>query len=39
MGNTINEQNKMLNSVNEKMENNIEKIQDQQKMMKEIMKR
>ncbi|SCM26118.1 SNARE protein, putative [Plasmodium chabaudi chabaudi] len=39
MGNTINEQNKMLNNVNEKMENNIEKIQDQQKLMKEIMKR
>ncbi|SCM26256.1 SNARE protein, putative [Plasmodium berghei] len=39
MGNTINEQNIMLNSVNEKMENNIEKIRDQQKLMKEIMKR
>lgn len=39
MGNTINEQNQMLNKVNEKMETNIEKIVDQQKMMKEIMKK
>ncbi|KJP88170.1 hypothetical protein AK88_02117 [Plasmodium fragile] len=39
MGNTINEQNRMLGHVNEKMENNIEKIRDQQKMMKEIMKK
>ncbi|KOB62732.1 hypothetical protein PFHG_04505 [Plasmodium falciparum HB3] len=39
MGNTINEQNKMLNNVNEKMGHNIDKIRDQQKMMKEIMKK
>ncbi|GAB68868.1 hypothetical protein PCYB_142960 [Plasmodium cynomolgi strain B] len=39
MGNTINEQNRMLGGVNEKMENNIEKIRDQQKLMKEIMKK
>lgn len=39
MGHTINEQNQMLNKVNEKMETNIEKIVDQQKMMKEIMKK
>lgn len=39
MGNTISEQNRLLNEVNEKMETNIEKIVDQQKMMKEIMKK
>ncbi|SPJ11928.1 SNARE protein, putative [Plasmodium sp. DRC-Itaito] len=39
MGSTINEQNKMLNNVNEKMGHNIDKIRDQQKMMKEIMKK
>ncbi|CAG9472061.1 SNARE protein, putative [Plasmodium vivax] len=39
MGNTINEQNRMLGDVNDKMENNIEKIRDQQKLMKEIMKK
>lgn len=39
MGNTITEQNQMLNKVNKKMETNIEKIVDQQKMMKEIMKK
>ncbi|VWU50373.1 SNARE protein, putative [Hepatocystis sp. ex Piliocolobus tephrosceles] len=39
MGNTINEQNKLLTGVNEKMEHNIEKIQDQQNLMKEIMKK
>ncbi|SCQ16846.1 SNARE protein, putative [Plasmodium ovale] len=39
MGNAINEQNRLLGDVNEKMEHNIEKIQDQQKLMKEIMKK
>ncbi|GAW83410.1 SNARE protein [Plasmodium gonderi] len=39
MGNTIKEQNRMLGNTSEKMEHNIEKIRDQQKVMKDIMKK
>lgn len=39
MGNAISEQNQMLENVNNKMETNITKMKDQQKMIKDIMKR